>query len=149
MFTSFWEIIFVIWLTVNSLVVFYFWHLLRKLFTGGGRGLRGSIDDSIHKSHTLEKEVGILKENIQEINGRQKNLLQKTAVVRFNPFERVGGEQSHTLVVLTENKDGFLITSLYTREGVRVYLKEIKNGSVEKEALSSEEREAINKALKS
>ena len=148
MFTNLPLLILGAWLFLLSGVLFYFWLLLRSLFTAPGRGLKHSIEDSIHKSQTLEKLVEELRKDTLELKEKNKNLLQKTAIVHFNPFERLGGEQSHTLAVLTDNKSGFLITSLYTREGVRVYLKEIQNKGVVREDLSAEEKEAINKALK-
>jgi hypothetical protein len=69
-------------------------------------------------------------------------------VLRYNPFDNVGGDQSFSIALLDANNNGFVITSLYAREGTRVFAKPIKNGESEF-PLSEEEKEAINRAISS
>ena len=90
-----------------------------------------------------------LKENFEKISKELEDLkkegkfsIKKVGMVRFNPFSEVGGNQSFSLALLDENNDGIVITSLYTREGNRVYGKPIKGGQSEY-LLSEEEKEAI------
>jgi len=70
--------------------------------------------------------------------------LHKVAVVRFNPFKELGGNQSFAIALLDGNKSGIVISSLHTREGTRVYSKPILEGKSEKYALTEEEKNAIN-----
>lgn len=90
-----------------------------------------------------------LKENFERVSAELENLkkenkfnLQKVSLVRFNPFREVGGNQSFSIALLDGNDNGIVITSLYTREGNRVYGKPIKNGQSDY-LLSEEEKKAI------
>jgi len=71
--------------------------------------------------------------------------IQKVGFLRFNPFERTGGDQSFVVALLDHTDSGVVISSLYTREGVRIYAKEITHGE-SKHQLSGEERSAITQA---
>ena len=93
----------------------------------------------------LEKDFEKISEELENLKKENKFSIQKVGLVRFNPFSEVGGNQSCSFALLDGNDSGFVITSLYTREGNRVYGKPIKNGQSEY-LLSEEEKEAINKA---
>jgi Protein of unknown function (DUF4446) len=72
--------------------------------------------------------------------------LRRVGIVRFNPFEETGGNQSFALALLDGRGDGFVVSSLHARAGTRVYVKAVAGGSSET-ALSSEESEALRQAL--
>lgn len=72
--------------------------------------------------------------------------LGRVAIVRFNPFEETGGNQSFALAILDGRGDGFVVSSLHARAGTRVYAKAIAGGAAET-ALSDEEAEALRQAL--
>ena len=93
----------------------------------------------------LEKNLDKLSEELENLKKENKFSIQQVGIVRFNPFSEVGGDQSFSIALLDGKGDGVVITSLYTREGNRVYGKPIKNGKSEY-LLSKEEQEAINKA---
>ena len=80
------------------------------------------------------------------MKGESKFSIQKTGVVRFNPFSEIGGDQSFSIALLNKNNDGLVITSLYTRERNRVYAKPIIKGKSQY-LLSKEEKEALEKAI--
>ena len=86
-----------------------------------------------------------LSEELENLKKESKFSVQKIGIVRFNPFSEVGGDQSFSIALLDGNDNGVVITSLYTREGNRVYGKPIKNGRSEY-SLSNEEKEVIEKA---
>jgi hypothetical protein len=65
---------------------------------------------------------------------------------RFNPFKEVGGDQSFSVALLNGKNNGLVISSLYTREGTRIYAKAITNGLSEKHPLTEEEEEIIKLA---
>ena len=70
----------------------------------------------------------------------------RVGLVRFNPFEDTGGNQSFALALLDGRGDGFVVSSLHARAGTRVYAKAIAGGSSEA-ALSTEEAEAVRQAM--
>ncbi len=72
----------------------------------------------------------------------------KINIMRFNPFENIGGDQSFILTILNHNNDGALVTSLHNRDLTRIYAKPIKNGQGDNITLSKEEKLAIVKTIK-
>jgi hypothetical protein len=93
----------------------------------------------------LELNLEELSEKFEKLKKEQKFSVQKIGIVRYNPFSEIGGDQSFSVALLNGNNDGVVITSLYTREGNRVYGKPLKGGQSEY-TLSMEEKEAIEKA---
>ncbi|MGB9743288.1 MAG: DUF4446 family protein [Minisyncoccales bacterium] len=98
------------------------------------------------------KQFKILEDNLKEISSEIEKLkqeqsfsIQKIGLLRFNPFPGMGGNQSFSLALLNSYDDGVVITSLYTREGNRIYSKTIKQGR-SPFPLSSEEIKAIEMA---
>lgn len=105
--------------------------------------LEGLIDSDAHQRQKFKD----LKEHLSQIENDEKFHIQKTAVVRFNPFSNTGGDQSFSLAILDGYDSGFVITGLHSRERTRFYIKQVKNGKSTYE-LSKEERDAIAKAKK-
>lgn len=89
----------------------------------------------------LSQELGILKK-------KNSFAIQKLGIVRFNPFKETGGNQSFSIALLDDHNNGLVITSLYGREGNRVFAKPIENNK-SKYLLSEEEKKALEKAKKS
>jgi hypothetical protein len=58
----------------------------------------------------------------------------------------MGGNQSFVIAFLDQKNNGFVISSLFVKDGNRVYTKEVKDGKSD-HTLSSEEKEAIEKAI--
>lgn len=91
----------------------------------------------------LDKDVQELYNISNQINALAFKSLHKFGMVRFNPFNDVGGDQSFAIAFLNGKDCGLVISSLYTREGTRVYSKSIVNGESEKHPLTDEEKQAI------
>jgi hypothetical protein len=93
--------------------------------------------------------VGRVADDVDKLAGRTATLeslgpraLQRIGLVRFNPFEDTGGNQSFALALLDARDDGFVISSLHTRTGTRIYAKALSGGRADG-ALSDEETEAV------
>jgi len=142
------SIILIILIVVIGYLIFQNFKFKRRLdlfFRKGGKDLEEVLGNLIKK---LEGQETDLKKNFEEIsrlNQIAERSFQKIGVVRFNPFKDVGGDQSFSIALLDLNNNGFVITSLYGREGNRIYAKPINNGKSEY-SLSEEEIEAIEKA---
>ncbi len=101
----------------------------------------------------LRKEMMEARRTLQEVDARIREArerlrgsVQNVGIVRFNPFRDAGGDQSFCIALLDEGRNGVVISSLYSRDGVRVYGKPINAGKSTYQ-LSGEEQEAIQKAL--
>lgn len=140
------ETIIFVWLSLLSLVFIYFGSVVAKLFSIRGRGLKQTIFDALEGNYKNEKKILNLHNNLNKHIEQSLAHYNKTALVRFNPFERIGGEQSYSLAILNQKNDGLVLTFLYTKEGVRAYVKEVFLGKGRGVELSKEEKEAINLA---
>jgi hypothetical protein len=103
-----------------------------------GRSLE-RVQQAIHDVDAVAARATVIERDLQGTFGR-------AGLVRFNPFEDTGGNQSFALALLDGRGDGFVVSSLHARAGTRVYAKAISNGRSEA-ALSDEESEALRQAL--
>jgi hypothetical protein len=105
-----------------------------------------SLKEILNYLKDLEKKIEVNSEGLASLEKEGKFNIQKTGMVRFNPFSGVGGDQSFSVALLDGNNDGVVITSIYARDGNRVYAKPIKSSKSEY-SLSNEEKEAIERAV--
>ena len=128
-------------------------HLKKKLdeiFAGDkAKNLEEVILQQTKSLKTLDKDIQELYEISNQINNLALRSVHKVGIVRFNPFKDVGGNQSFAIALLNGKDCGIVISSLYTREGTRVYSKNVQNGISEKYPLTEEEVQAIKIAQKS
>ena len=108
--------------------------------------LEGVIFEQIKRLRQTEKNLQKLTNFCQQLEKIALNSVQKVGVIRFNPFSDTGGDQSFCIACLDAQNNGFTLTSLFTREGTRIYTKPIIN-SESKYPLTEEEKEAIGKAV--
>jgi len=101
----------------------------------------------LEKLENLKNDVyNVMNRRIEELEKKLLGCLQHAGVVNYNAFDNVGNNMSFSIALLDGNKDGVVVSGIYTRENSYVYAKEIIKGEPQKK-LSSEEIEAINKAL--
>jgi hypothetical protein len=100
------------------------------------------------------KEVMSMRGVLQELDSRMTEArdrlhgsVQHVGIIRFNPFQDAGGDQSFCIALLDEAHNGVVVSSLYARDGVRVYGKPVLAGA-STYTLSQEEQGAIKKAIK-
>ena len=67
-------------------------------------------------------------------------------MIRFNPFEDTGSDQSFAIALLDDRLDGIVLSSLHGRGTTRLFAKPVEGGE-SKHALSDEETAAIRIAL--
>lgn len=117
----------------------------QKILFKGARGK--DLEKVILENQKIIKELKKDSGDLYKITGKVHDLaskgLHKTGLVRFNPFRDIGGDQSFSLALLDGDDNGVVISSLYSRDGVRVYSKSINNKQSIKYPLSEEEKQAI------
>ena len=106
-----------------------------------------NLKEILSQFKDLEKDFAKLSEELENLKKENKFSIQRVGIIRFNPFKEIGGDQSFSMALLDGNNDGIVITSLYTREGNRVYGKSIKAGLSEY-LLSEEEKRVMEIAQK-
>lgn len=134
-------------LLILGFIVFRERNFIRQLFPKNeARDVRnkfkevlGVIDDFARQNHQLNKNFrGLVKMGLSHT--------QKVSVLRYNPYQDTGGDQSFSVALLDGNSDGIILTSLHSRSGTRVYIKSVDKGKSEVE-LSKEEKEVLGKAV--
>ncbi|OGK14524.1 hypothetical protein A3H80_03205 [Candidatus Roizmanbacteria bacterium RIFCSPLOWO2_02_FULL_37_19] len=136
-----------LWLIIISFFLFKtrkHYHNLTK--RTNSKSIDDILDTILKENSNHEKDIKEIRNTLDSLEKESKTYYQKIGVVRFNPFERVGGDQSFVIAFLDKEDTGIVINFLYTREGVRIYIKDVKQGKPDKFELSQEEMEAIKKA---
>jgi len=112
----------------------------------GGDTRASDIEKTLNHYYETVRENQASSERLQlqyhELAKVAAASLQKTAVVRFNPFKTTGGDQSFALAMLDNHDSGFLLTSIHSREGTRMYIKPVTYGNSDY-TLSREEKSAL------
>ncbi len=107
-----------------------------------------SLEDSIVENHkNIEKLNDFQKEAINHfvnIEKRLKRSVQAVSTLRFNPFKGngEGGSQSFATSFVSENGDGVVLSSLYSRDRVSVFSKPLSKFESQFET-TAEEKEVI------
>ncbi len=121
---------------------------LRKfLIAADGETIGDSLTFAANNINELQAFKTELEAYLLTVENRLKKSVQSVHTVRFNPFKGAGegGNQSFATAFLSEDGDGVIVSSLYSRDHVSVFGKPVKGHKSEFE-LSGEEKEALAKA---
>lgn len=136
-------------LILNAILLVLFFGLRKKLklfFQGkNAADLESVLADLAESAVEFKIRLDASDEKLSFVETLAKKGLHRVGVVRFNPFGGTGGDMSFCVAALNDANDGFVISGLYSREGVRVYAKPIERGA-SRYPLSEEEKQAIEKA---
>jgi Protein of unknown function (DUF4446) len=113
-----------------------------------GQSLEAILEDHLGQVHDIGTRVDALVARSAVLEAVQRKAVQRVGLVRFNPFEDTGGNQSFALALVDANGDGLIVSSLHARTLTRVYGKAVVGGKSEA-ALSDEESAALRQALAS
>lgn len=104
-----------------------------------------NTEEILEAFKNLKEEIKKLSSRIEKTEKESPYFFQKFGLIRFNPYKEMGGDQSFSLVLLDKNDNGFIITSLSSRKGNRIFSKPVEKGKSAYQ-LSEEELQAIEKA---
>jgi len=139
--------LFLIWLAIlTSLILKTKAHYNNLISNTRKHKIDEILDELLMVDKKTKEELEIVKKKLQEEIKTSTLHIQKVGLVRFNPFEKTGGEKSFVVTFLNYENSGIIINFMHTRDGLRVYSKKVKNGKSEEFDLSEEERRAIEKS---
>lgn len=119
----------------------------RALVRGGPGGtLHEVLRDHVAQVGTVSERLDELDRLHEFLEARSRGSLQHIGLVRFNPFEDTGSDQSFAIALLDDRRDGVVISSLHGRTNTRIFAKPVAAGS-SSHNLSDEEAEAIRIAV--
>lgn len=126
---------------------------LRALTRGAGSGAAAlSLGELISRQgerlESTRAETDSLRLTVTALDAAVTRSVQNVGLVRYNPFQETGGDQSFALALLDKRGDGVVISSLHSRNNTRFYAKPIKAGASQL-SLSEEEAQALQQAMDS
>ncbi len=105
--------------------------------------LQGQVE-ALHQY--LEDMGGVLQDRMQTVEGRLDQTIAHRALVHYDAYGEMSGQQSTSIALLDETGSGLVLSSIHHRDQARLYAKQVMGGAGEHE-LSPEENEAIRLAL--
>ncbi len=137
-----------VWLVVLTYFFWKEWSYLRILFPQDeSRDIRAKLREVVEAVRSFKQENNLIAQKLDELTTDGLKHIQRVEIVRYNPYNDTGGDQSFSVVLIDGKLNGLLITSLHSRSGTRIYTKIIKSGKSDLE-LSKEERDLLDKAVK-
>jgi len=121
-------------------------HFSRLTKNVSKKDLKTVLEDVLAKTDLNEKQIQTVAGNLKKLDSKSLGFIQKIGFVRFNPFNQTGGDQSFSLALLDAKDNGFVLSSLHSRDHTRFYAKTVKVGVGDGHELSKEERQAIKNA---
>src|SRR5919108_3467068 len=121
----------------------------RRLLGSGGTddtSLEAILADHVARVDSVLDRLGELQLLHEYLERRSRGSLQHIGMVRFNPFEDTGSDQSFAIALLDDRRDGIVLSSLHGRTYTRVFAKPVEAG-ISRHSLSDEETEAIRIAV--
>ena len=115
-----------------------------SLFKKGKKTIR-NLEEAAKKIEELDSEIAKINKELKERKKESESHIQKFGLIRYNPFNELGGDQSFSLALLDKHNNGIVVTSIFNHEKSRVFGKMIINGESQYR-LSKEEGEAIEQA---
>jgi hypothetical protein len=129
------------------------WLALRRVRRAQSVVLGSGRDDLVDFAVTLQTRIDELRSAVDEVaaalvrvDKRVDGTLCHTALVRYDAYEDVGGQQSASLAFLDATRSGMVLTAIQGRDYARIYVKELDRGRAPV-SLSPEEREAVERAM--
>ena len=115
----------------------------QHLMTGtSGGNLESMLHDHISKVREAETRVNAVERLARQLEKAAYFSMQHMGVVRFNPFQDMGGDQSFAVALVDGHGNGVVLSSLHGRDATRVYAKPLKAWE-STYSLTDEEKQAI------
>jgi hypothetical protein len=111
-----------------------------------GGSLQQLLDGHLGKVIEVGTKMEELSSLYETVEARSRGSLQHVGMVRFNPFEDTGSDQSFAIALLDDRRDGIVLSSLHGRGQTRVFAKPVEGGESTHQ-LSDEEAQAIRVAI--
>ena len=112
----------------------------------GGRSLHDLLAGNAAAVERTTERMADIEAVHALLESRTRRSLQHIGMVRYNPFDDTGSDQSFAIALLDDRRDGVVISSLHGRANTRIFAKPVAEGA-SPHNLSDEEAEAIRIAV--
>lgn len=135
------------WLLVLTILFIRFYFFYSRLNRKGKKeSLIAVIDAVLDAEKANKKAIEQLSKQYDTLVNEVSFHIQKVGMLRFNPFNDTGGDQSFVVALLDAHDTGIIISSYHTRSGTRWYAKNVKKGKGIEHELSVDEQKAMQGA---
>ena len=111
-----------------------------------GKDLETAILDKFSQIDKISDQVDVNATEIGTLFENLKFSFQKFSINKYDAFKECGGKLSFSICMLTDNNDGFVMTSVHSsNDGCYIYIKEIIKGE-SYVLLSEEEKKVLQEA---
>lgn len=120
-----------------------------RAFMRGGRGAKSldeALENKLESLNSIADTNNSLNERLLRLEKSAGYSYQKIGVVKYDAFKEMGGKLSFAYAMLNNRNDGFILNSIYSKEGCYSYIKEIIKGESYL-PLGDEEEEALKIAM--
>ena len=118
----------------------------QHLMTGAtGTRLEEILDDHVAQVRDTAAQADALGQLAHRLEKDASYHIQHAGMVRYNPFQETGGDQSFSLALADGHGNGLVLSSLHARGSTRVYGKPLQ-GWESGYSLADEEKQAIDLA---
>ncbi len=105
-----------------------------------------ALGEVIAHLENISRRLAVVEQQAQQLTSRYAETVQKVGLTRFDRDEQVRGNLSFALTLLDGSDSGVIITSLYSPEGCRTFLRVVRAGKTDHELLP-EEKLSLTEAL--
>lgn len=112
----------------------------------GGRSLHDLLAGNASAVERASERMAEMEAMHALIDERTRRSLQHIGMVRYNPFDDTGSDQSFAIALLDDRRDGVVLSSLHGRANTRIFAKPVADGA-SAHNLSDEEAQAIRIAV--
>lgn len=118
-------------------------------FMGANRrpshNLEMKIEEYYETSKRIEEKYSKLLDMVTDMDKTDKTKIQKVGLIRYNPFDEMGGNLCFAVALLDGHDNGVVLNGIHSRTGSFTYAKPIEMG-VSTYMLSEEEIKAVEMA---
>lgn len=146
---SVYMIVVFVWLGILTFLNWQQRNFLRSLFPKDGRrDIRIKFEEVLKAIEEFKTSLRKQESALGQLERSGLQHISRMELLRYNPYEDTGGDQSFTVALLDEGGSGVILTSLHARSQTRFFAKSITEGKSDKHSLSKEEEEVLEKALR-
>ena len=142
-------VVLIVWSSVLTYLFFSTRSALQNITRGGKKEtIIDLLNEVVEKEKKIESSLIQTNRKVEGLLFDAQFYIQKIGLVRFNPFNDTGGDQSFILALIDEKNSGVVISGLHTRNGTRWYAKKVEDGRGVEHELSNDELKAIKTATR-
>ena len=104
-----------------------------------GKPVPDALGEVIAHLEDISRRLTVVEQQADRLSGDYAETVQKVGLTRFDRDEQVRGNLSFALALLDGTDSGVIITSLYSPESCRTFLRAIREGKTDHELLPEEQ----------